>query len=239
MGISDEQRIIKALKTMPGQCAQEAVLAEVLRRSPGGDRWTAELLRAKVVELDDSDASAVFLTHDGVSYFGAENLSGSGLYKIVAEKMPTWARSRHLGPVEVEIFGRALPAQSGGTWSHPDMVVTSQRRVGGAPQNRTHVLEVESAKGFDMPSVYQAFEQARGADYAWVFFCGGTPIRESNRTRIETAARDIGVGLVAMPKPSRPSGWKLLVQARNLKPSAKERRDLHARLYPTGSGSND
>jgi hypothetical protein len=36
-------------------------------------------------------------------------------------------------------------------------------------QRRTHALEIEQRSGFDIRSIYQAYEHGRGANYTWVF----------------------------------------------------------------------
>ena len=76
-----------------------------------------------------------------------------------------------------------------------------------------HAVEVERHAGFDIRSVYQAYEQGRGAHFSWVFFAG--PMKpEDEWARIKVAAKDRGVGLVHTPRPSAPAGWKTLLRAK-------------------------
>lgn len=233
MGISDGQRIVKVLKSMPGQRATIAVLGRLLREGPGGEKWTDDRVRALVEELHASASNPVFLGRRGVHYFGAENLGMSGLYEAVGKGAKRWGRANRLGDIDAEILGRSKARVKGGTWSCPDVVMNAARRAGSARPVQIHVVEVEIATGFDIPSVYQAYEQARGADYAWVFFPQDAEAWPDER--ISAAAKDLGVGLVTMANPNQPSGWKTVLRARDLDPTRRERAALAERLKSLGS----
>lgn len=214
MGVSarsDEGKIIRELRKLPGNRASIASLATML-----GSRWTAEVLRSKLVELDRGD-SPVFLVRGGVQYVGIENCSDPGLYRQVeAGILRRWARERSIA--RPEVLASFASKTKGGDWTRPDLVIRSRTTKNGKPTDIYHALEVEQRDGFSVKSVYQAYEQSRGAHFAWVFFAGARP-EGWEWQRITTIAKELGVGLVQLAKPSRFAEWDTVVFARRFQPS--------------------
>jgi hypothetical protein len=62
-------------------------------------------------------------------------------------------------------------------------------------------------------SVYQAYEQARGADFAWVFSSGNRPINHDTLARINRAINELKIGWVHMPDPRRSTEWEIVRRA--------------------------
>ena len=110
-------------------------------------------------------------------------------------------------------------------WGHPDAVIRVDRTT-VTRDTRRHSLEIEQADGLNLPSIYQPYEQGRGAVYSWVFFAGVKPTGVPFE-RLLWVAKECGVGLVNMPKPTQPSGWDYILQAKiREKVSVKERNDF-------------
>jgi hypothetical protein len=85
---------------------------------------------------------------------------------------------------------------------NPDLVVFAHPRRKSRPDapREVHCLEIEQQNGFGVQSVYQAYEQARGAEYAWVFaHSDGIP------GRVRLVAEELGVGVVTFSNPNAAS----------------------------------
>lgn len=208
---SDEGKIIRELRKLPQNRASITRLAKLL-----GGNWTAETLRTKLVELDRGD-SPVFLVRGGVQYVGVENCADPGLYRQVESGiMRRWARERSIA--RPEVLASFASSAKNGDWTRPDLVIHSRTTLNGQPADVYHALEVEQRDGFSVKSVYQAYEQSRGAHFAWVFFTGALP-EAWPWQRIVVVAKELGVGLVHMPRPSRSSEWGTVASARRFHPS--------------------
>ena len=84
-------------------------------------------------------------------------------------------------------------------WAMPDLVAFAhplRKRTATSPRE-VHSFEVEQHKGFKIQSIYQAYEQARGANYAWVF-----AHFDHIPDQFAVAAKDLGVGVVVFGNPS-------------------------------------
>ena len=136
-------------------------------------------------------------------YYGSENRSGPALYKAVGNVF-----SKHWGPDHLglkvgtgadEIVVKTLTARSKGDWTMPDLVVFAhpRRKKTATSPREIHCFEIEQRDGFKIQSVYQAYEQARGADYAWVFAHAS-----ELDPRIEKAADELRVGVVIFDNPN-------------------------------------
>ena len=136
-------------------------------------------------------------------YYGNENRSGPALYKAVGHVF-----SKHWGPDHLglkvgagadEIVVKTLTARSKGDWTMPDLVVFAhpRRKKTATSLREIHCFEIEQRGGFKIQSVYQAYEQARGADYAWVF----AHVSELDQ-RVKAAAEEVGVGVVIFDNPN-------------------------------------
>jgi hypothetical protein len=84
---------------------------------------------------------------------------------------------------------------------------------------QTHSVEIEQRNGFDVRSVYQAYEQGRGANYPWVF-----AHHDNVDARILVAADDLDVGVVIFTNPAAFGTYKTVRQAghRTVKPAERE-----------------
>ena len=97
-----------------------------------------------------------------------------------------------------------MPARGGsrgwGTWTHPDLVVSAdpRRRRSRSEPPRLHAIEVETAEGFDLKSVYQAHAQGRGANYCWVIGAFAAGVTDYEWDRALWTAKELGVGIVEL-----------------------------------------
>lgn len=117
-----------------------------------------------------------------------------------------------------------------GKWTHPDIVVAAnpkKRDYAGEPK-RLHSFEVETRKGFDIQSIYQAHCQGQGSDYIWVI---GSRLPSNDDDdpqwiRIIKTAELLQVGLFTYTKPGSWGTWKPHVLATRQHPTAEEREEF-------------
>ena len=137
----------------------------------------------------------------------------------------SWATRARIPRVdEVYITCRSVN-RGDGDWTTPDLEISSTRKNA----TELHAIEAEQPAGFDVRSVYQAYEQARGAGWAWVFYTGPAA-DESAMRRVHRAAKELGVGVVHAPRPSQPSKWHTVLPARPREITVEAERALRARL---------
>jgi hypothetical protein len=228
MGISDEQRIINYLRTCPHQKATFAQIAVAL--SAGARRqWTPDAVEAKIRRFDAEGLAALHVVRGGVQYFGGERLRASAIYDAVRDGLARWTDDHGLRLArEPLVLGPVGRVEAGGEWRYPDLVFHSRRRAGASPAEYTHSVEVEHVDGFDVRSIYQAHEQGRGADMAWVMF--HNPRRGIIPARVIGLAEELGVGIVGMPRPTQPTRWLRHLGARPRRPLPELRADFDARI---------
>ena len=215
-----DQMIIALNRIGPAKASYEALLGEL------GEKWTLELVKTQARKFSDDMAIPIDMVHGGVIYGANERQSDPPLYREVKNSIErTWKTSSKIPKAEQL---RRPNSKVYGLWVHPDAVIRVDRTT-VTRDTRWHSLEIEQADGFNLPSVYQAYEQGRGADYSWVFFAGVKPAGVKFE-RIRRVAKECGVGLVNMPKPTQPSGWEYMLQAKlreNI--SVKDRNDFFDR----------
>lgn len=170
-----------------------------------------------------------------VRYLGSERGARNdvGLYGDVGRVLTRYFAARSLKARQPEVFDTCFGSRRGhGTWTHPDLVLAAypQRRKRATDPKQLHAIEVETVKGFDVKSVYQAHAQARGANFAWVFtFSDGiddTPAYE----RISWAVQQLGVGLVQFKNPAAYTTYEILFRPKDLEPSEEHRTDFVTRV---------
>ncbi|MFT4865540.1 MAG: hypothetical protein ACI8RE_001729 [Ilumatobacter sp.] len=204
---SHQNQFIDELKKMNHEKATFAQLAASL----GGD-WTAEAVEVKARTFEEKDLP-IHIVRGGVQYFGHERGTKPGLYKEIRRGIEkSWGRDNAMRKIKVAHTSRTS-AKGQGLWTQPDLVAQVRRRSNARPAVVYHALEVEQPGGFGIESVYQAYEFGRGADYSWVFY-SGSERGGTLWTQIETAAKDLGVGVVHAARPTTPSKWKTLLTAR-------------------------
>lgn len=220
-GVSTEQQFIRVLRTRDRQKATFQQLAEALPMRRGVP-WTVEDVEAKARELGGDITSPLFVVRHGVQYFGSENRRDCALYKETAASIVRLHGNSNGEAKATPYFTSRPPAGSrSGIWQNPDLVVTVRRREGSDPREHVHAIEVEQTNGFDIRSVYQAHEQGRGADFAWVYYAAGA--RSSAEARWVRAAKELGVGIVRMPQVTVPSKWDTEVNAKPRKVTRADR----------------
>jgi len=113
----------------------------------------------------------------------------------------------------------ATGAKLAGKWVYPDVVLLAdpKRRDSVSDPLEIHSIEVEQRSGFSIQSVYQSYEQGRGANYSWVHFVADPKPGEEWWDRIVRAATELGVGLVAMSEPRIVGSWVQIRPARRRK----------------------
>ena len=219
-GVSDLTKFKRVLAKHEHNRLSPARLAQEL-----GDRWTAELVKSKARKFNDDPTIPIFLVIGGVQYLGTEVGKLPGIYSAMHNGIVrVWAPRRKISSPLVLPQHHHVKVGSG-EWRNPDLVLVSNRRSDAAKPLHYHSIEAEQANGFSIKSVYQAYEQGRGADFSWVFFAGPRPL-ESHWKRIVNAAADIGVGVVHAAKANVPSQWKTELAARERDYSVEERSDF-------------
>jgi hypothetical protein len=205
---SHKDQFIMALKGFTHEKARFGALADAL-----GPKWTAEQVEARARKFDGDDTVSIQVVRGGVQYFGSETGAKPGLYKEIRRGIEgRWGADNSMRNATVVHTSRTSEKKQG-RWTQPDLVARVQRRSDASPQTVYLAIEVEQAGGFDVASVYQAYEFGRGADFSWVFYEG--PACTGNRwDQVEIAAKDLGVGIVHAARPTVPSGWKTAVPAR-------------------------
>ncbi len=208
MARSHKDKIIRALKKEPHEKASYAKLARAL----GGD-WTVEKVQAKVRELEADDDTPICVVKGGVQYFGCETGKKPGFYKEVRRGIERrWGKDNSMRNIAVEHTSRTS-AKGSGKWTQPDLVARVNRRKDANPEIVFLAIEVEQPGGFDVVSVYQAYEFGRGADFSWVFYTGPKCTGPTWR-QVEVAARDLGVGIVHAARPTAPADWDTVIDAK-------------------------
>ncbi len=216
MAVSHENRVVNFLIKQPGQEAAIALIHLSLSSDQNSNPLTASQIDAAIEKVTTpprpkkaSDAPrpprATKTLGKKLVYWGAENYAAPALYSAVQTTFTkTW------GP---QVLGlktekgqkpkcAGQPPKGEGDWANPDLVVFAhpRRKVRADAPREIHCFEIEQQNGFGIQSVYQAYEQARGAEYAWVFaHSDGIP------ARIRIAAEELGVGVVTFSNPNAAS----------------------------------
>lgn len=226
--ITAEQKFIRALKHQPAQKASFHHLATLLPARQGRP-WTTEEVEEAARALNSNTTSPVFVVRGGVQYFGNENQKDCALYKATADGIVRrFGMSGGEPKATPHLTSRPMDKSKGGIWLNPDLIVAVKRKLGAEPSEHFHSIEIEQASGFDIRSIYQAHEQSRGADFAWVYFAAGSKTGIDARTK--RAAKELGVGVVRMPQPTAPSKWKLEVNAQPRTATKADRAELLKRI---------
>jgi len=216
MTVAHERRVIDFLVKQSGQEASIAAIREALSSSDASNPLTSAQIDAAIEKVTrppratkSSGASrpprATKANGKKLIYWGAENYSSVALYEAVQNTFTKKWGPDVLGLKTGEADGvRCLgqPRKGAGDWANPDLVVFAHPRRKTAPHaaREIHCFEIEQQNGFGIQSVYQAYEQARGAEYAWLFaHADGIP------ERIRVAATDLGVGVVTFSNPNAAS----------------------------------
>lgn len=249
MTIPHDKRVINFLVQQPGQEATIASIHESLSSCEKPNPLSLAQIDAAIEKVtapqrakkkSDPPRPPRVTRANGkkLIYWGAENYSAPALYSAVETTFTEKWGPKVLGLKTdrgQEIVCTGQPPKGGGDWMNPDLVVFAhpRRKVSADAPREIHCFEIEQQNGFGVQSVYQAYEQARGAEYAWVFaHADGIP------GRVRVVAEELGVGVVTFSNPNaaslydRPNRKDLAHQAilakrRKIKPGA--RRDFLAR----------
>lgn len=193
-------------------------LAEAL-----GERWDAERVAKKARELDREPASGIHVVKGGVVFY-RETSATPDLYRNVQRGIVRrWGPDNSMRSITAVPTARSSRSNLG-KWSQPDLVARVDRKSNARPEIVYHAIEIERPGAFGIDSVYQAYECARGAHFAWVFYSGPDPFKDEAQepymSRVQKAAEELGVGLVHVPRPTAPSQWKTRRVASILRRSA-------------------
>jgi len=217
-----------------------AILVDLLRTVPRNQSsrrriaalvgWS-EAKADRVVDRAISDPSAqVFVGRGGViKYRGSESGADVGLYADVARVIRSYWGERYAGLRNISVLHTARSGKRrAGVWTHPDLVIAAdpRRRDSRHEERRLHAVEVETASGFDIRSIYQAHAQGRGADYSWVFGSLDPGVSDDHWGRMLWTAEDLGIGLVLFEKPGSITTWDTVIPAQRRRVTAAEREDF-------------
>ena len=152
-------------------------------------------------------------------YDGSERFKANGIYTDVARVIRDYWGPRQ-GFREIEMRGTSnRHGENGSVWTTPDLVMACfpARRESPEEGKRLHAIEVETAGGFDIRSVYQAHAQGHGADYSWVMFKESAP--HPDWRRIDRLASELGIGLVSFVRSHASTTWTTRRRPERRRPS--------------------
>ena len=190
---------------------------------------------------------------------GSLKYSGTdaSIYAQVASCLESWSpKKAWRNPLPIDCHS-AKGARGHGDWVYPDLVVLADpvRRTTAVDRLEIHAVEVEHVGGFSIKSVYQAFEQGRGANYSWVMFLASdedaaewkahvgpnrpeVPLGSSSslaaKQRVYRAATERGVGLVVMRDAHARTSWHEIVAPQRKRTSDIPDDDLHLLTKASG-----
>lgn len=242
MAPSQEAQFARTLCGFPFGKATLHVLTLKLAEKYAYGNWTEEKVKATAKKFDADPDSPICLVRGGVQSFATEKGDRPGLYREIKRTLEKKGGSLEQFGHKLHGFHTARPLpKAQGKWLNPDLLFRRDLRANAAKTENIHSLEIEPANGFSVASVYQAYEQGRGADFAWVFYVGlkrahkvANGVFEANADdlamrRIVLAARDVGVGIVHADIPTAVTSWSVIVRAKERHPSHAERDDLKLR----------
>jgi hypothetical protein len=220
---TDLQLLIDALKAQPGEQASPRKLGEWLG-------WDADKVRRIAVKANADPSTPLFIGKGGViKHRGSERGASVGIYADVAHVIETSWGPKEMGLRDIDTIGTARSGRrNGGVWTHPDLVIAANppRRKSQDEPRRLHAVEIETADGFDLRSVYQAHAQGRGANYSWVFGSKAPGVEKADWDRILWTVHELKIGLVTFTKPHVFSTWVTHRQADFKEPKRGERNDF-------------
>lgn len=229
---TDLQLMIDKLNELDGSQATIRKLAGLLG-------WDAEKAR-KVAERGSNDPTVPMSIAKAsvVKFRGSELGASVAIYADVAKVIISRFGPEKLGYRDIDVVDSAKSGKRGsGVWSHPDLVMAAypRRRSSANEPRRLHAIEVETADGFDLKSVYQAHAQGYRANYSWVFGNKQPGVSKSDWERVLWTADELGIGLVTFEKSHLMSTWKLHLEPEFRETDAEERGDF---LLQTVSAAN-
>jgi hypothetical protein len=197
----------------------------VVRRMVESHGWKRERAERVLTNAIASDRPVELGRGGSIRYSGTDVAIYPSVVDVIHkgwEPKKGWRNARALD------CHKAVTARSSGDWVYPDVVVLSDplRRTSSTSPLEVHTIEVERRQGFSIQSIYQAYEQGRGANYRWVFFVASSANVDAWITLSKTRARDIGVdarsriwraasergvGLVLMERPHVKGTWRELL----------------------------
>jgi hypothetical protein len=217
---TDLELLIDMLKTQPDEQASSLRLASLLG-------WEQGKVKRVAARGNDDPTIPVFVAKAGViKHRGSERGATVGIYADVARVIAAYWGPREVGLRNIDIVPTARSGtRGGGVWTHPDLVVAADppRRKSQTEPRRLHAIEVETAAGFDLKSVYQAHAQGRDADYSWVFGNKAPGVAKPDWDRVLWTAEELGVGLVTFAKPHAFGTWTTHLTAVHKEPTVAER----------------
>lgn len=219
---TDVDVMIDLLKSHGGTWGTEQKVITTLVREHG---WTEQRARSTLARALATDGRV------GRGRGGTIKFSGTdaAIYTDVARCLEDyWGSRRGLRNCRAHDCHEAVGAKGSGKWVYPDVVLLAdpKKRDSRTDPLEIHAIEVEQRAGFSIQSVYQAYEQGRGANYSWVLFVGEPKPGEEWWDRIVRVATDLGVGLVAMQRPHVVGSWSELYPAKRRKEVEPAHRDL-------------
>lgn len=212
--------LIDVLKEQPSHQASPRRLAELTG-------WPLEKVERVVAASRNDPNIALEVGRGGtVQHRGTERGSSVGVYRDVQRIITDYWGPRDLGLRNISVFDTSKAGTRGaGVWAHPDLVIAAdpRRRAYSEEPRRLHAVEVETEKGFDLRSIYQAHAQGRGADYSWVIGNTDPGVERDDWERIEWAAEELGIGLVTYTKAGSYTTWETHLEAQHRAPDEDER----------------
>ena len=190
-------------------CTHHSASIRAIARDLG---WTEEKV-ARVIERAEHEGANLHRSRGGaIKFRGSERGAANGLYRDIMNVVERHWAPKTLKLKNISVFDTSKAGQrSAGVWSHPDLVMAADppRRDSRTEERRLHAIEVETAHGFDLKSIYQAHAQGRGATYSWVIGQHAPYEGHEHWERVKWTASVLGVGLVTFDKPDVFSTWEM------------------------------
>ena len=218
---TDPQILVSHLRDQPNNSASPARLSILTG-------WPPDKVARAIRRGIEDPYLALHIGRGGTVQFRGEEASAQpGIYSDVARIITGYWGPRELGLRNTTVAFSARSGSRGwGAWTHPDLVVSAdpRRRRSQAEPPRLHAIEVETAEGFNIKSIYQAHAQGRGANYCWVIGAFTPGIKDHERDRVLWTAKELGVGVVEFERPGAYGTWRTHLQAEFKTPSRALRR---------------
>lgn len=222
--VARTQRVIKYLATRPNQRARRYTVVKALAEHG----LTADQSERAIEKLLANPTSNVTASKGGnLTYWGTEVGSQVALYSAVQRVLGAYLGPRNLGLRNIQMQRPPHGKGTGqGVWTRPDLLAWAdpKRRRSSSSIREIHALEIERRAGFDVRSVYQAYEQSRGSNFAWVF-----AHTDEIDLRTKQAADEFGVGIVTFTNPASFGSYAVNIPAAYREVDASDRTKFHER----------
>ena len=148
-----------------------------------------------------------------------------------------WALEKRLDRRIVHLTARQGRRDTGGRWSHPDMVVATQSVYPYVPGRHFDVIsfEVKPSDAIDVTAVYEALAHRRAATMSYVVL--HVPDVDADRLKdaldeVYAEAKKHGIGVITFNQPDDFTGWEEKAEPVRHEPDPRRLNDFLATQFP-------